>query len=125
MVVGGSGPGHVELALRPGPFWWCKSRVANFIAMWLGSWQNGSAMSTESGGPELISLREFARRVGISHQRVSQLSRTDPNFPKLVPVGRSKAVDWHEAEPYYEARERRQGERTDLKSPPDEESSST
>lgn len=78
-------------------------------------------MSEKSGGPELISLREVARRLGLSHQRVSQLSRSDPNFPKLVLVGRSKAVDWHEAEPYFQTRETRQGQRTDLKTATDEE----
>ena len=78
-------------------------------------------MSEKSGGPELISLREVARRLGLSHQRVSQLSRSDPNFPKLVLVGRSKAVDWHEAEPYFQTRETRQGQRTDLKTVTDEE----
>jgi transcriptional regulator with XRE-family HTH domain len=74
----------------------------------------------EPGGPELISLRELARRLGISHQRVSQLSRSDPDFPPLVPVGRSRAVDWKQAEPYFLGRTSRQGERTDLKKPPEE-----
>ena len=80
-------------------------------------------MSTDPGVPELISLREVARRLGLSHQRVSQLSRTDPNFPEIVPVGRAQAVDWRAAEPYFANRESRQGERTDLK-PPSEEGSS-
>lgn len=72
-------------------------------------------MSTEPGGPELISLREVARRLGISHQRVSKMSRTDPDFPPLVAVGRAKAVDWRVAEPYFQTRQSRQGERTDIK----------
>jgi predicted DNA-binding transcriptional regulator AlpA len=82
-------------------------------------------MSTESGGPELISLREVARRLGVSHQLVSKLSRTDPAFPPVVPVGRAQAVDWRAAEPYFLSRESRQGERTDLKQRPEpgEESS--
>jgi predicted DNA-binding transcriptional regulator AlpA len=80
----------------------------------------------EPGGPELISLRELARRLGMSHQRVSQLSRSDPAFPPLIPVGRSKAVDWKQAEPYFLNRTSRQGERTDIKTkqaeqPPGEE----
>lgn len=86
-------------------------------------------MSTESGGPELISLRELARRLvadgvleKISHQRVSQISREDPSFPAVVMVGRSKAVDWRKAEPYFRGRTTRQGERTDLKPPPTEQS---
>ena len=83
-------------------------------------------MSDEPGGPELISLREVARRLGVSHQLISQLSRRDPDFPPLIPVGRSKAVDWKKAEPYFRGRTSRQGERTDLKKtaevPPAEES---
>lgn len=87
-------------------------------------------MSTEQGGPELISLRELARRLvaegvleKISHQRLSQISREDPKFPPIVTVGRSKAVDWRKAEPYFRSRGVRQGQRTDLKppTPPEEE----
>jgi hypothetical protein len=87
-------------------------------------------MPTEPGGPELISLRELARRLvaegvleKISHQRLSQISREDPRFPPIVEVGRSKAVDWKKAEPYFRTRGIRQGQRTDLKPPtPHEES---
>ncbi|MEU4168890.1 hypothetical protein AB0F46_18680 [Streptomyces sp. NPDC026665] len=78
-------------------------------------------MPEAEGGPELLSLSEVARRVvaeGIeermSHQRVSQLSREDPDFPPTVPVGRSKAVDWRLAAPYFRKRVKRQGKRTDL-----------
>lgn len=70
----------------------------------------------------MISLREVARRLvaegvldRMSHQRVSQLAREDPSFPPTVRVGRSKAVDWKKAEPYFRRRVSRQGERTDLK----------
>lgn len=86
------------------------------------------AMPEAEGGPELLSLSEVARRVvaeGIeermSHQRVSQLSREDPEFPPVVPVGRSKAVDWRLAGPYFRRRIKRQGARTDL--PPKDEAS--
>ncbi|MFI0914198.1 hypothetical protein [Streptomyces abikoensis] len=79
-------------------------------------------MADGQGGPELLSFRELARRLvtegvveQISHQRVSQLSREDPNFPPVVPVGRSKAVDWRLAVPYFRTRVKRQGQRTDLK----------
>jgi len=78
-------------------------------------------MPEAEGGPELLSLSEIARRVvaeGIeetmSHQRVSQLSREDPAFPPIVPIGRSKAVDWRLAAPYFRERVKRQGQRTDL-----------
>ncbi len=69
----------------------------------------------------MLSLSELARRVvaeGIeqrmSHQRVSQLSREDPAFPPIVQIGRSKAVDWRLAAPYFRKRIKRQGKRTDL-----------
>jgi hypothetical protein len=78
-------------------------------------------MPEAEGGPELLSLSEVARRVvaeGIeermSHQRVSQLSREDPEFPPVVLVGRSKAVDWRLAGLYFRKRTKRQGKRTDL-----------
>ncbi|KOT79271.1 hypothetical protein ADK70_31280 [Streptomyces rimosus subsp. pseudoverticillatus] len=71
----------------------------------------------------MVSFRELARRLvaegvvaSISHQRVSQLSRDDPDFPPVVQVGRAKAVDWRAARPYFAKRRSRQGERTDLKS---------
>jgi hypothetical protein len=73
----------------------------------------------------MVSFRELARRLvaeqvveSISHQRVSQLSREDPDFPPVVPVGRSKAVDWRLALPYFRARVTRPGWRTDLKGKP-------
>jgi len=69
----------------------------------------------------LLSFRELARRLvaddiveSISHQRVSQLSREDPDFPPVVTVGRSKAVDWFAAAPYFRERKAGQGRRTDL-----------
>ena len=78
-------------------------------------------MPEAAGGPEWLAVSEVARRVvaeGIeermSHQRVSQLSREDPGFPPVVMIGRSKAVDWRLAAPYFRMRTKRQGERTDL-----------
>lgn len=83
-------------------------------------------MVEEQGGPELVSLREVARRLvaegvleHISQQRVSQLSREDPKFPPVHLIGRSKAVDWPQARDYFRTREPRQGERTDLKPRPE------
>ncbi|MFH9426384.1 hypothetical protein [Streptomyces sp. NPDC017529] len=62
------------------------------------------------GGTELVTFREAARRVveegiapSMSHQRVSQLARTDENFPPVQQVGRSKVADWHELKPYFVA----------------------
>lgn len=75
----------------------------------------------EGGGPELISLRELARRLvaegvveRISRQRVVQLADEDPAFPPVTQIGRSKAVDWRQAEPYFRRRKSQQGRRTDL-----------
>lgn len=79
-------------------------------------------MAEAEGGPDMVSFRELARRLvadgiveTITHQRVSQLSRDDPNFPPTVAIGRSKAVDYRAAAPYFRTRKSRQGERTDLK----------
>ncbi|MEV1006151.1 hypothetical protein [Streptomyces sp. NPDC049881] len=64
----------------------------------------------ESAGaePEWISLSEAARRVvgegiapSMSQQRVSQLAREDPEFPRTMPIGRSTAVDWRQARAYF------------------------
>lgn len=84
-------------------------------------------MADEGKGPDMVSFRECARRVvaeglaeRMSHQRVSQLHRSDPNFPPVVQIGRSKAVDWRVARPYFATRKSRQGERTDLKDRPTE-----
>lgn len=78
----------------------------------------------DEGGPEMMSFRELARRLvadgvvtRMSNQRVSQLSRDDPAFPPVVVIGRSKAVDYRLARPYFAGRRSRQGERTDLHPP--------
>ncbi|MEU9643618.1 hypothetical protein [Streptomyces sp. NPDC048188] len=79
-------------------------------------------MAEAEGGPDMVSFRELARRLvadgvveRITHQRVSQLAREDPQFPPTVVIGRSKAVDYRAAAPYFRTRKSRQGERTDLK----------
>ncbi|MDF2710668.1 MAG: hypothetical protein K0R62_6320 [Nonomuraea muscovyensis] len=79
-------------------------------------------MAEAEGGPDMVSFRELARRLvaegvvqRITHQRVSQLAREDPDFPPTVVIGRSKAVDYRAAAPYFRKRKSRQGERTDLK----------
>ena len=85
--------------------------------------------SDEGGPPDMISFRELARRLvadgiveRITHQRISQIRRDDPKgFPPVVPVGRSLAVDYRQARPYFATRKPRQGQRTDLKPPPAEE----
>ncbi|MEU0317228.1 hypothetical protein [Nocardioides sp. NPDC006273] len=76
------------------------------------------------GGPDMVSFRELARRLvadgvvkGITHQRVSTLARTDPAFPPVMQIGRTKAVDYRVAKPYFATRKSRQGRRTDLERP--------
>lgn len=85
----------------------------------------GNMADDDGGGPDMVSFREFARRAvaeglvaSMSHQRVSQLSRTDPDFPPVVRVGRAQAVDWRLGRAYLRARKPQQGRRTDLKRPP-------
>lgn len=70
----------------------------------------------------MVSFRELARRLvadgvveRMTHQRVSKLSRDDPDFPAVVQIGRSNAVDYRQAVPYFRGRKSRQGQRTDLK----------
>jgi hypothetical protein len=74
----------------------------------------------------MVSFRELARRLvadgvvpSMSNQRVSQLARTDPDFPSVVKIGRSSAVDYRKARPYFASRKSRQGQRTDLNRPPE------
>lgn len=69
----------------------------------------------------MVSFRELVRRLvadkvidSLTHQRVSQLHRDDPDFPPVVKIGRSNAVDYRVARPYFETREPQQGRRTDL-----------
>lgn len=82
------------------------------------------AVADEEGGPDMVSFRELVRRLvadgvveRMTHQRVSQLSRDDPAFPPVVQIGRSKAVDYRVARPYFAGRRSRQGQRTDLHRP--------
>ncbi|MFE4647721.1 hypothetical protein [Streptomyces sp. NPDC056707] len=77
----------------------------------------------------MVSFRELARRLisdgvvkGITHQRISQIRRDDPKgFPPVVPIGRSLAVDYRLARPYFASRKSRQGRRTDLEGKADDE----
>ncbi|MEV8048938.1 hypothetical protein [Streptomyces bacillaris] len=80
----------------------------------------------DEGGPEMLSFRELARRLvadgvveKITHQRISQLAKADEGFPKVVQIGRSSAVDYRVARPYFAGRKSRQGQRTDLAARPE------
>ncbi|MFI8254102.1 hypothetical protein [Streptomyces filamentosus] len=77
------------------------------------------------GGPDMVSFRELARRLvadgvveTMSHQRLSKIAQEDPAFPPTVMIGRSKAVDYRLARPYFASRVTRPGWRTDLKGAP-------
>ncbi|WP_210551894.1 hypothetical protein [Streptomyces scabiei] len=55
-----------------------------------------------------MTFREAARRVvdekiapSMTHQRVSQLARDDPNFPPTQVIGRAKVADWRLLRPYF------------------------
>jgi predicted DNA-binding transcriptional regulator AlpA len=56
-----------------------------------------------------ITLRALAALVGLSHQRVSQLMRTDPKFPEAQRIGPSWVVDRVEALAYFEQRKPHSG----------------
>lgn len=73
----------------------------------------------------MVSFRELARRLvadgvveTMSHQRLSKIAQDDPAFPPVMQIGRSKAVDYKVAKPYFVARTPRPGWRTDLKGRP-------
>lgn len=66
---------------------------------------------TDEGGPDMVSFREAAKRVvaeeiapSMTHQRVSQMCRDDPEFPAVFTVGRTRVLDWTVARPYFVAR---------------------
>jgi hypothetical protein len=58
-----------------------------------------------------VSLREAAKRVGVSPQRITELAKTDPTFPPKKKVGRSLAVSWPAFERWHKARNRKPGRR--------------
>lgn len=61
----------------------------------------------------MVTLAEIARRAGLSKQRISQLARTDPDWP--VPeaewqrVGRYFFLPWPPVERYLDARTKEVG----------------
>ncbi|MFG2458131.1 hypothetical protein ACGFWE_13820 [Streptomyces sp. NPDC048523] len=82
-------------------------------------------MAEAEGGPDMVSFRELARRLvadgiveRISHQRVSKIAQSDPEFPPVVPVGGSNVVDYRLAAPYFRNRITRPGWRTDVHGKP-------
>lgn len=84
-------------------------------------------MPEAEGGPDMVSFRELARRLvadgiveTITHQRLSKIASEDPNFPPVIKIGSSNAVDYRLAAPYFRKRVPRPGWRTDLKGKPPE-----
>jgi hypothetical protein len=76
---------------------------------------------TEEG--ELVNLSQLATRLGVTRQWLHALRIKDPAFPsaRRKPGSTREFWDLAEARAYYEGREIRPGERTDLKRPPAEE----
>lgn len=69
----------------------------------------------------MVTFRELAQRLvrdkvveHITHQRISQIRRADPDFPPTEKIGPSLIVDYRLARPYFENRKLRPGRRTDL-----------
>ena len=73
-----------------------------------------------------MTFSEAARRVkaesiapSMSHQRVSQLSRTDPNFPAKQQVGRAWVADWNELREYFTQHQAKAAQRDRRRKPAD------
>jgi hypothetical protein len=63
--------------------------------------------------PDMVTLAEIARRVGLSKQRVQQLAHGDPQFPvppaQWQKVGRYYLLPWPPVKAYFDAREPQHG----------------
>lgn len=70
---------------------------------------------------ELVNLSQLAQALGVTRQWLHSLRTKDPAFPASRRRPGSTRDLWSlaEARAYYEAREKRQGERTDLKPRPE------
>ena len=71
----------------------------------------------------LVNLSQLATELGVTRQWLHSLRLKDPAFPqsRRKPGSTREFWDVTEARTYYEGRELRPGERTDLKGKPDEE----
>ncbi|MFF2522266.1 hypothetical protein [Streptomyces liangshanensis] len=68
----------------------------------------------QKGVPDLVTFREAARRVvaegiapSMTHQRISQLARADPDFPESRLIGKSRLADWDLLRTYFVAHARK------------------
>ena len=77
----------------------------------------------EEGARELMNMSGLASALGVTRQWLHALRVKDPNFPpsERVPGSTREVWDVQEVRAYYEAREKRPGERTDLKGKPSAE----
>lgn len=71
----------------------------------------------EKGARELMNMSQLANALGVTRQWLHRLRVSDPNFPASERAPGSTREVWDAAavRAYYDARERRPGERTDLK----------
>jgi hypothetical protein len=71
--------------------------------------------------PELMNMSQLAAELRVTRQWLHALRVKDPNFPAAQRVAGSTRDLWNLAEvrAYWEARDVRPGERTDLKRPRD------
>jgi hypothetical protein len=65
---------------------------------------------------ELMNMSQLANSLGVTRQWLHKLRVTDPAFPasERAPGSTREVWDLRAVRAYYEARERRPGERTDL-----------
>lgn len=74
----------------------------------------------EEGARELMNMSQLATALGVTRQWLHALRVKDPNFPpsERLPGSTREFWDLHAVRAYYEGREKKPGERTDLKEPP-------
>jgi predicted DNA-binding transcriptional regulator AlpA len=77
----------------------------------------------QEGERELMNMSQLAAALGVTRQWLHALRVKDPGFPasRRQPGSTRDVWDASEVRTYYETRERRPGERTDLKQPPGKE----
>lgn len=71
----------------------------------------------EEGGRELLNMSRLASALGVTRQWLHALRVKDPNFPpsERLPGSTREVWDLNAVRAYYEGRELRRGQRTDLK----------
>ena len=90
------------------PYWQARAYPPPGWVIWPAT-QEESRWGRGTLGPDLVNATEHARRVvacgyapSMSRQRIWELARTDPNFPRPWPTaGREKLWSWSQAERSY------------------------